>query len=102
MLARLTFAVLLVVVFAVPTPAPASAHAELQASSPEAGAQLAAAPARVLLRFDEPVETALSAVKVVDARGHEVQAGTPFHPDGDTTGLAVRLRTTPGARGAFA
>src|SRR4051794_19421098 len=99
---RLIRAVLLVVVFAVPTPAAASAHAELQASSPEAGAQLAAAPARVTLRFDEPVETTLSAVKVVDARGHEVQAGTPFHPGGDTTGLAVRLRTGPGARGAFA
>lgn len=72
--------------------APALAHATLAATTPEAGASLGAAPARVVLRFDEPVETALGAVRVYDARREQVQAGRPFHLAGDARTLAVRLR----------
>ena len=72
--------------------APALPHATLTATTPEAGASLGAAPARVVLRFDEPVETAGGAVRVYDARREQVQAGTPFHLAGDARTLAVRLR----------
>lgn len=37
-------------------PAPARAHAELESTSPEAGAQLARSPGSVELRFGEAVE----------------------------------------------
>ena len=45
-----------------------------------------------MLRFDEPVETAISTLRVSDARGRDVQDGAPFHPGGDRSALAVRLR----------
>jgi copper transport protein len=74
------------------TATPASAHATLEATTPEAGASLASAPAVVAMHFDEPVETALGAVRVYDARGRQVQDGGTFHPGGDASRLAVRLR----------
>jgi copper transport protein len=99
MFERLAHAVLLAVAIAVATAAPALGHAALQASSPEAGARLAVAPARVVLRFDEPVETALATVRVVDARGDPVQDGAPFHAAGDKSSLAVGLRARRGVGG---
>jgi copper transport protein len=88
---RLIIAALLSALVAAASAAPASAHATLEATTPESGASLASAPPRVVLRFDEPVETALSRLRVSDARGREVQQGSPFHPGGDATALAVRL-----------
>src|SRR3954470_4171996 len=69
----------------------ASAHATPEGSTPAAGAALRLPPASVAVRFSEPVETALGALRVYDARGAEVQAGRPFHPGGDSSALAVRL-----------
>jgi copper transport protein len=88
----LILSVLLLVVMATAGASPASAHATLETTAPESGASLVSAPIQVVLRFDEPVETALSAVRVSDARGRQVQEGAPFHPDGDARALAVRLR----------
>jgi len=70
----------------------ASAHAVAQGSAPASGAALSAAPHAVEVRFSEPVETALGALRVYDRRGREVQTGRPFHPRGDASALAVRLR----------
>jgi copper transport protein len=70
----------------------ASAHATPEGSTPASGAALHSPPASVAVRFSEPVETALGALRVYDARGAEVQAGRPFHPAGDASALAVRLR----------
>ncbi len=58
-------------------PAPAGAHALLEATTPERGARLDAAPRAVTLRFSEPVEASFGAVRVYDNRGREVQAGPP-------------------------
>ena len=53
----------------------ASAHATLVATTPGNGASLDRAPARVALRFDEPVETVSGAVRVFDATGAPVTVG---------------------------
>ena len=71
----------------------ASAHALLQATTPERGATLKQAPDRIVMRFNEPVEVAFGAVRVFDARGRQVEQGDPFHPGGDGRAVAVRLRS---------
>ena len=73
-------------------PGAACAHAMLERTEPARGAQLARAPERVTLRFDEPVEVQLGAVRVVDAAGHEVQEGPATHPGGRLYTIAVRVR----------
>jgi copper transport protein len=80
---------LLILVLALP--ARAAAHAELEGTEPAAGAELARAPAQVLLRFDEAVDADLGAVKVVDPGGRAVQSGDAFHPAGQGDAVAVRL-----------
>jgi copper transport protein len=57
--------------------APASAHALLEATTPERGVALDAAPRQVVLRFSEPVEIEFGAVRVYDAAGKEVQDAPP-------------------------
>src|SRR4051794_17556450 len=80
------------VLWAAAAAGPAWAHASLDATTPEAGAALKAAPGQVELRFSEPVETAFGALRVYDAQRHDVHVGAPFHPGGDRSRLAVRLR----------
>jgi copper transport protein len=72
-------------------PAAAQAHATLETTSPQRGARLGHAPAQVVLGFDEAVNASLGGVKVFDAGGREVQAGTAFHPGGKGSKVAVRL-----------
>ncbi len=72
--------------------APAAAHAVLQQTTPERGATLDAGPRQVVLRFDEPVESAFGAVRVFGADGERVEEGEAFHPGGDQDSVAVRLR----------
>ena len=91
MIRRLFLAALTAAMTAGVSAAPASAHATLAATTPESGASLGSAPARVVLRFDEPVETAISTLRISDASGRNVQEGPPFHPGGERSALAVRL-----------
>ena len=70
--------------------APAQAHAVLEASDPAAGARIEHAPERVTLSFDEPVETSLGSLRVLDADGRERAIGPVVHPGGDATRVAVR------------
>lgn len=72
--------------------APAGAHAVLESTTPERSASLDTAPGQIVMRFNEPVEVAFGAIRVYDARGHEVQEGNAFHPGGDGKAVAVRLR----------
>jgi copper transport protein len=72
--------------------APEPTHALLEATTPERGAALDAAPREVVLRFSEAVEVELGAVRVYDAAGKEVQEGAAFHPRGDNRAVAVCLR----------
>lgn len=73
-------------------PATAHAHAVLVDTSPERGAAVERSPGRVVLRFNEPVETAFGSVRVFDARGERVDSGGTEHPGGDAGAVAVDLR----------
>jgi copper transport protein len=70
----------------------ASAHAVLESSTPTAGTVLREQPDRVELRFDEPVEAALGAIKVVGGDGSRVDTATVTRP-GSAARVAVGLRT---------
>ncbi len=75
-------------------PAAASAHAVLESTTPERGARLASAPRDVVLRFNEPVEGSFGAVRVFDAAGRRVDAGTTT--DGRTVTTKLRGRLADG------
>jgi copper transport protein len=77
-------------------PAPASAHALLEATTPERGARLDEAPREVTLRFSEPVEAEFGAVRVFDSQGREVQTGSPTSRGAE---VSVRLRDGLGEDG---
>jgi copper transport protein len=74
-------------------PQAAAAHAELISTSPERGAQVEAAPERVALRFNEPVEGGFGAVRVFDAEGERVDEGELLRPGGDSEAVGVALPT---------
>jgi copper transport protein len=73
-------------------PAAASAHARLEGTSPERGATVASEPARVVFRFDEPVEASFGAVRVFDTRGARADDGRLVRPGGDQRVAGTALR----------
>jgi len=75
----------LIVVFA----APASAHATLLSTNPSNGGKYATSPRSVSLRFNEPVEASLGAIRVYTGDRSRVVTGSPTHPDGDQSQVAV-------------
>jgi copper transport protein len=75
---------------------PAGAHAELVATTPADSARLAAAPARVTLRFSENVELSPGYLQVTDTAGRHVEAGRASFVDGDRSRLSVGLRPALG------
>jgi len=60
-------AVALAVATLLALPATAFSHATLQSTVPERGAQLDAAPAEVVFKFDEAVEASFGALRVFDS-----------------------------------
>src|SRR3954470_5606462 len=85
---------LVVLLLALAIPAVASAHARLESTSPQSGAGLDRAPAAVTLRFDEAVETAFGALRVIDANGKRVDDGHILRPGG---GSVVSVRCAAGS-----
>ena len=67
----------------------ASAHSVLIATEPAKDAVVQEAPSRVLLRFDEPVETALGSIRVFDAAGERVDAEGITRPTPREVAVAV-------------
>lgn len=76
----------------VATAALAAAHAVLESTSPAQGAELAAAPAAVTLRFGEDVTVTERSLQVLDPSGGRVDDGHVAHPGGDGTAVQVGLR----------
>ena len=71
----------------------ASAHATVVASDPADGSRLAHAPSVVTITFDESVGLGgASYLHVTDQSGNRVDSGTAFHPNGDSTKVADRLK----------
>ena len=70
---------------------PADAHAQLQTTTPEAGAVLTTSPAHVSATFGENVEIQFGAVRVYDSNAHRVDNGRSYHPHGDQHSVATDI-----------
>jgi copper transport protein len=70
-------------------PTAASAHAVLERSSPERGAQLDTSPQEVAFHFNEPVETAFGAIALYDSAGERIDTGEPFRPGDRSSAIGV-------------
>jgi copper transport protein len=92
MVRRGALALACTVLAALLAPAGACAHATLESTSPVRGAVVHTQPGEVVFRFSEAVEGNFGAVRVFDAKGVRVDEGDPFHPGGDGSALAVRLK----------
>jgi copper transport protein len=75
----------------VATAAPASAHAGLEQTAPQQGAEVSTAPSGVTLTFSEAVSLNSRSVQVLDPAGHRVDRGNPRHPDGRSSQVTVDL-----------
>jgi copper transport protein len=73
------------------TSVPAIAHAVLVSSEPSAGERIVRSPQVVTLTFDEPVETALGSLRVLDAEGTVHSIGAVLHPGSNPARIAVRV-----------
>ena len=71
------------------SPAPALAHSTLVATEPRRDAVVEHPPERVLLRFDEPVETALGSISVYDGDGRRVDGGEIVRPSPESVAVAI-------------
>lgn len=70
--------------------APAAfAHATLLETEPANDAVVEASPDRVVLRFDEGVESALGAIRVYDGDGEQVDAGEITRPSRESVAVAI-------------
>jgi copper transport protein len=72
-------------------PAGAQAHALLERTQPQRGAELEAPPPRVAFYFSEPVEASFGAVRVFDTEGGQVEVGEITRPQGRSDAVAVSL-----------
>ena len=76
-------------------PAPAAAHANLASSDPPANSELETAPNRVIIWFTEPVEPALSDIRVLDSAGKQVDKGHSVVDDLNPLAMSVGLGDVP-------
>jgi methionine-rich copper-binding protein CopC len=75
----------------------AFAHAKLQSSSPADGAALAAAPTELRLKYNEPVEVAMSTVRIAGPGDTVVVTDKVAADPGDDKALVQALpRLAPG------
>jgi copper transport protein len=75
---------------------PASAHAVLVSTEPGNDAVVERTPARVSLRFNEPVETAFGAIRVYDTNARRVDSGHVERPAADTVAVGLDGRLPRG------
>jgi copper transport protein len=68
---------------------PARAHSTLMATEPPRDRVLEQAPEHVMLRFDEPVETALGSLAVYDGGGDRVDTGRLYRPSPERVAVAI-------------
>jgi copper transport protein len=91
MIRRLLALGALVVALVVVAAAPASAHATLLTTDPQNGGVYDKPPSQVKLRFNEPVEVSLGGVRVFSSDRQRVVTGSPEHPGGTQSEVAVSL-----------
>ena len=76
-------------------PAHAEAHANLASSDPPVNSELETAPSRIIIWFTEPVEPALSEIRVLDAAGKRVDEGDSVVDDLNPLAMSVGLSDVP-------
>ena len=86
---RARWVALAVIVAAFVPASPALAHSTLVATEPRRDAIVEHSPDRVLLRFDEPVETALGSIRVYDGDGERVDADRITKPRPEAVAVAI-------------
>jgi copper transport protein len=69
--------------------APALAHSTLIATEPSRNAVVEHSPDRVVLRFDEPVETQLGSIRVYDGDGRRVDSDAVTKPVPEEVAVAI-------------
>ena len=74
----------------------AGAHARLITTEPANDAVLDESPRFVVLRFDEPIETAFGAIRVYDARARRVDSGKVERPSEEEARVALDRRLAQG------
>lgn len=88
--ARTSVAALLAALGALVAVPAASAHSILIATEPQRDAVVQESPTRVLLRFNEGVDTSLGrALQVFDGNGEQVDSGTILRPSGREVAIEV-------------
>ena len=73
----------------------ALAHAFLDRAAPAVGSEVRSSPPSVTLWFSEELEPAFSSIKVLDAKGQQVDRGDTAPDARDRTSLKVSLMTLP-------
>jgi copper transport protein len=86
---RARWAALAVAIAALAPASPALAHSTLVATEPPRNAIVEQSPDHVLLRFDEPVETALGSLAVYDGDGNRVDAERITKPAPESVQVAI-------------
>jgi copper transport protein len=81
----------LVAIFMVLDAAPAAAHAIVKRTEPGIDQVVAAAPSRVLMEFNEPVEISFGSIRVFDAHGRRVDDGETRYVEGADDAVEVPL-----------
>ena len=74
------------------TATPVFAHAVLLQTTPTAGQILLKPPRDVTLRYNEPVEASLGAIRLYDSSGRRIDTGATTKPSAQV--VAVPIRTT--------
>ncbi len=90
MKSRAPIAFLVAVAAALSAPAFAWAHATLESSSPERGANLPEAPEAIELHFSEPVEGSFGSLRVFASTGEQLDGLETFRPGGEGSDLGMR------------
>jgi copper transport protein len=75
----------------------ASAHAVLLQTSPTDGQILRIPPKGITLRYNQPVEAALGAVRLYDGNGRRIDTGAPTKPEPQVVAVPIRSTLPYGA-----
>src|ERR687895_172318 len=86
---KLRWIALAAMIAAIVPASPASAHSTLIATEPSRNAVVEQSPDRVLLRFDEPVESQLGSIRVYDGDGRRVDNDTVTKPAPEEVAVAI-------------
>lgn len=88
-------ALAIVLMTMVAAPAAAHAHAVVMQTSPANWQILPTAPTEVSIRFSEPVDLGLTAIRLIGPEGGQIALGRPTHPAGKPTTVSVPVPGLP-------